>query len=133
MMINLDAASRSTLFNYIIVYFIHRILVEFGEILQNKESVERGIGVFFPATVFLLIEAGVLEKGGGLRVSGKIKEMIDSIYAQRAKGNPTLVTTTKTKLMLKGVKVDNYTSQSPDDPVIIEKLKNIAKEMNINL
>ncbi|HOK45641.1 MAG TPA: hypothetical protein PLK67_06910 [Bryobacteraceae bacterium] len=55
--------------------------------------------------------------------------MIDTIIAQRSKGNPTIELTTKTKMILKGINPDRYTSTSEDDPVVIGKLKKIAAEL----
>ncbi len=59
--------------------------------------------------------------------------MIDSILDQRAKGNPTLRTTTKTKLILKGVDPDRYTAASPDDDAVIAKLRSIAADLGVRL
>jgi len=66
-------------------------------------------------------------------MAGKIRTMIDTIIEQKSKGNPTIIITTKTKLLIKGIKYDNYTNLSEDDPAIIEKLMAIAKDLNINL
>ncbi|HOQ47019.1 MAG TPA: hypothetical protein PLA43_04070 [Bryobacteraceae bacterium] len=59
--------------------------------------------------------------------------MIDTIIAQRSKGNPTIELTTKTKMILKGINPDRYTSTSEDDPVVIGKLKKIAAELGVTL
>ncbi|MGE5570473.1 MAG: hypothetical protein ACM3S5_15660 [Rhodospirillales bacterium] len=64
---------------------------------------------------------------------GQIKRMIDTIIAQRAKGNPTIELTTKTKMILKGVNPDRYTNTSEDDPVAIGKLRKIAAELGVTL
>ena len=64
---------------------------------------------------------------------GMIKNMIDKIVTGRAKGNPTLITTTKTKLLLKGIDPDKFGAASADDPVIMGKLQALAKELNITL
>jgi hypothetical protein len=64
---------------------------------------------------------------------GRIKRMIDTIIEKRANGNQTIVNTTRTKLRLKGISPDNYTLTSEDDPVIIEKLSNLAKELGISI
>lgn len=66
-------------------------------------------------------------------MAGKIKSMLDDIIAQRAKGNQTLVTTTKSKLLLKGIDYDKFTAQTVDDPVLIEKVRQCAKEMGIEV
>ncbi len=62
-------------------------------------------------------------------MAGRIKQMIDSIIEQRSKGDPLLVKTTKTKLMMKGININRYTFQSEDDPIIIEKLEKLIAEL----
>ena len=59
--------------------------------------------------------------------------MIDKIVQERSKGNETIKKTTHAKLALKGVDIERYNSSSPDDPVVIERLHEIAKEMGISL
>ena len=59
--------------------------------------------------------------------------MIDTIIEKRANGNQTIVNTTRAKLRLKGISPDNYTLTSEDDPVIIEKLNSLAKELGISI
>jgi hypothetical protein len=55
--------------------------------------------------------------------------MIDLIVQERAKGNPLIERTTRTKLLLKGINPDRYNAESPDDSVIIERLKHLAVEI----
>ncbi len=62
-------------------------------------------------------------------MAGKIKQMIDTIIAQRAKDNPMLTGVVKTKLMLKGIDPNKFTAQSADDPAIIAKLEIVAREL----
>ena len=64
---------------------------------------------------------------------GRIKRMSDTIIEKRANGNQTIVNTTRAKLRLKGISHDNYTLTSEDDPVIIEKLNSLAKELGISI
>lgn len=66
-------------------------------------------------------------------MAGLIKQMIDAIIEKKTRGNPTLVLTTKTKLILKGLNPDSYTASSADDPAVIAKLRAIASEMGITL
>jgi hypothetical protein len=66
-------------------------------------------------------------------MAGTIKTMLNSIIHDRAHGNPTLVMTTRTKLILKGFNPDRFSETSPDDPQAIEKLKIIAREMGATL
>ncbi|MCA1064376.1 hypothetical protein QTG56_22415 (plasmid) [Rossellomorea sp. AcN35-11] len=62
---------------------------------------------------------------------GKAKAIIDKIIQDRSKGNPTLEKTTRTKLTLKGINPDKFTSSTPDDPAVITKLESLAKELGV--
>lgn len=64
---------------------------------------------------------------------GQIKQLLDSIVQQRAKGNPTLLMTTRTKLILKGLNPDAFTASSPDDPVLVAKVRALAAELGVQL
>lgn len=64
-------------------------------------------------------------------LAGKIKEMIDTIIKERAKDNPAIAEMTRAKLILKGINPNKFDSSSADDAIIIEKLINIAKQLNI--
>jgi hypothetical protein len=66
-------------------------------------------------------------------MAGKIKQMLDKLIEVRSKGNSTLVNTTKAKLSLKGIAYQNYTVTSPDDPEMIKKVTEVAKDMGITL
>jgi hypothetical protein len=66
-------------------------------------------------------------------MTGSIKSMINVIIDERAHGNPTLLLTTRTKLILKGFNPDRYNETTPDDPLAMEKLSAIAREMGVNL
>jgi len=66
-------------------------------------------------------------------MAGKIKQMLDKLIETRSKGIPTLVSTTKAKLQLKGIDYRAYTATSPDDPAMINKVTEVAKEMGITL
>ena len=64
---------------------------------------------------------------------GKIKNAIDTIVSERSQGNPTLASTTRTKLMLKGINPAIYSTASPDDPSVLAKLKLVAHELGIQI
>lgn len=66
-------------------------------------------------------------------VAGKIKQLIDKIILERSGGNAVVVNTTKVKLKLKGIEVDAYDSSTADDPSVVKKLEEIAKEWDIQL
>jgi len=65
-------------------------------------------------------------------MTGKIKNMLDTIIAQRANGNPTIASTTRAKILLKGINIDHYTETSEDDPVVMEKVRKIALEFGLH-
>lgn len=66
-------------------------------------------------------------------MAGKIKKMIEKIVQDKSKGNATIAQCTRTKLILKGISIDKYTVSSPDDPEIMNKISNIAKELGVTL
>lgn len=66
-------------------------------------------------------------------MAGKVLELINKLIEERAKGNAVVATTTKTKLLLKGIKVQDWTPASPDDPDMIKRVRDAAAEMNITL
>ncbi len=62
-------------------------------------------------------------------MAGKIREKIDSVFAQRAMGNPMLEKIIKTKMILKGINPAKYTLQSDDDPGVLEKIESMLMEL----
>ncbi|THB65036.1 MAG: hypothetical protein D6B27_09335 [Gammaproteobacteria bacterium] len=66
-------------------------------------------------------------------MSGQIKKMIDSILQQRSKGSALIKSTTEAKIVMKGVNPSKYDINSPDDPDVIAKLKNIAQEFGVTV
>jgi hypothetical protein len=66
-------------------------------------------------------------------MTGKIKEMIDLLIEKRSQGNESIASTTRTKILLKGINIKKYTHESEDDPVVINTISQIAKEMGIEI
>jgi hypothetical protein len=66
-------------------------------------------------------------------MAGRIREMIDKLIKERAKGNSTVEKTIRAGLLMRGIKVENYDRSSADDPVIINKLNDMGKTYGINL
>ncbi|WP_321417154.1 hypothetical protein [uncultured Methanomethylovorans sp.] len=64
---------------------------------------------------------------------GKIKKMIDQIISEKSKQDPKLSHTINAKICMKGVIPKKYDENSPDDPVVIEKLVDIAKELGVRI
>jgi hypothetical protein len=66
-------------------------------------------------------------------MAGQICKMLKTIIDKRSQGNPTLMATTKTKLVLKGINPDNFGPATPDDPVLLGRVKEIAVQMGVAL
>ena len=66
-------------------------------------------------------------------MAGKINRQVHLIITEVAKNNPIIMNTTRTKLISKGIDPNIYSFDSPDDPEILEKLKNIAAEFGVKL
>ena len=66
-------------------------------------------------------------------MAGQVKVMIDRIIQERSKGNALLASTTQTKLILKGFDPARYDATSPDDPMILARLRQVAAELNVTL
>jgi len=66
-------------------------------------------------------------------MAGKIKAIISEIIEKRSQGNTTIATVTRAKILLKGINPDKYTSESDDDPAVIEKLKSLAESIGVSI
>ena len=75
----------------------------------------------------------ILNNKKGASMAGKIKKIIDQIVEQRSGGNETLKHTTMTKLQLKGIRINDFTASSPDDPAVINKLYEIAGQLSVKV
>lgn len=66
-------------------------------------------------------------------MAGKVKIMLDQIILQKSKGNPTIMTATKTKLILRGLNPDKFTALSEDNFEIIQRVRQVAQEMGVRV
>ena len=66
-------------------------------------------------------------------MAGQIHAMIQKVITEKSKGNSVIANSVKTKMYLKGIAVDKYTALSPDDPAVIAKVREIAKEFGITV
>lgn len=64
-------------------------------------------------------------------MAGKIRTVLEKIIEKKAQGNPTLIATTKTKLILKGINPDKFDYSTPDDPEILRKVETLARQLGI--
>jgi hypothetical protein len=66
-------------------------------------------------------------------MAGTIRRMLDTIISERARGNPTVAGTTRTKLILKGLNPDRFDPGVPDDPAVVKKVLTVAAEFGVTL
>lgn len=66
-------------------------------------------------------------------MAGKVKELIDRLIELRTKGDHGLIAPVKIKLIMKGVDPDLFDAASPDNPVVIQRVMTIAREMGYEL
>lgn len=66
-------------------------------------------------------------------MAGQIIQMLNQIIESRSQGDSFLALTTKTKLVLKGINPEKFNCDSEDDPIIINKVKEVAKELGVAL
>jgi len=64
---------------------------------------------------------------------GKIKAAINLIIIQRSHDNPHLIAPLKIKLIMKGIDPDLWHESSPDDPAMLSRVANAAKDMGVSL
>lgn len=64
---------------------------------------------------------------------GKAKKMIDLLVREKSNGNSFQELNIQMKLMLKGIPVKNITETTPDDPVIIGKIHEVAQAFSVDL
>jgi len=66
-------------------------------------------------------------------MAGLTKKMLDRIVAERGKGDEVLAMITKAKLILKGFDPDRFTVTTPDDPITLARVRQIAYELGVTL
>lgn len=66
-------------------------------------------------------------------MAGKIKILIEQLIELRTRGDRGLVAPIKIKLIMKGIDPDMYDDASPDNPIIIQRIITIAKEMGFDI
>ena len=64
-------------------------------------------------------------------MAGQEKKMLDQIILKKSNGNTVIMSTTKTKLILKGLNPDKFTALSEDNADIIKKVREVAAEMGV--
>ena len=63
-------------------------------------------------------------------MAGRIKTMLDKMIYEKSKGDMVIANAIKVKLILKGIPVDKFTADSPDDQEIIKKISLIRDSIS---
>lgn len=66
-------------------------------------------------------------------MAGEIKRRLEKLVEEVAKGNPLIRTTTKTKLIIKGLDPDKFSENTEDDPDVLKRVDEIAQEFNVQV
>ena len=64
---------------------------------------------------------------------GTARTMIDKIIAEKAQGDKAIEKHIRVKLILGGIMVDKLTENTPDDPVVINRIKHVASGYGVSL
>jgi len=64
-------------------------------------------------------------------LAGQVQKKIQTVITQKAKGNAVIASSIETKMYLKGIAVNKFTATSPDDPAVMQKVREIAKEFGV--
>jgi len=88
----------------------------------------------FAEKVKALFDQGLLEQGAAEEISrGQAKKILDAIIQKRSRGVGAIAKTIKIKLALKGINPDSLTPITPDDPVLLKKLINLARSYGLQV
>jgi len=66
-------------------------------------------------------------------MTGTAKKMINLIIAEKAQGDKAIEKSIRVKLILGGIMVDKLTETTPDDPALINKIKNVATVYGVKI
>lgn len=64
---------------------------------------------------------------------GKTKQLIEKLIWERAKGDPFMESSTRIKLIMKGIDPLKIKDSTPDDPEVIKKIHEVAEACNLKL
>ncbi|MDR1689956.1 MAG: hypothetical protein LBS21_15320 [Clostridiales bacterium] len=64
---------------------------------------------------------------------GQVKSMIEKFILEKSKGDKFIENSLRVKLILKGIDVDSYTDNSPDDPAAVQQIRDVARDFGIIL
>ncbi len=64
-------------------------------------------------------------------MTGRTHRLLEAIIDKKAQGNPTLISVTKTKLILKGINPNHFGPTTPDDPSTLKRVEKLATRLGI--
>ncbi|MFZ1986711.1 MAG: hypothetical protein WAU91_20035 [Desulfatitalea sp.] len=79
-------------------------------------------------------DEGLIESvmDGGIS-RGRAKKLLDAIILKRSGGVGAIAKAIKIKIALKGINPDNLTPNTPDDPVLLRKLLDLARSYGLQI
>ena len=64
-------------------------------------------------------------------MAGTARKMVDKLLSEKAAGDKTIENNIRVKLILKGIQVDKITGATPDDPVMLGKIKTVLDQFGV--
>jgi len=64
---------------------------------------------------------------------GNIKKVIEAIIVRKGKGDPLIIINIRKKLVFKGINPAKYTYETIDDPVVLRKLMELARDLGFKI
>jgi hypothetical protein len=64
-------------------------------------------------------------------MGGTAKKLVDFLISEKSKGNRDIENFIRVKLSMKGISVNKLTEDTADDPVIINKIKDVLTEFGV--
>ena len=108
--------------------------------MDGKRTVEEiaAAGRFDPQyleeKVKALYDQGVIEKVAADGISrGQAKKILDAIIRKRSRGVGAIAKNIRVKFALKGINPDSLTPDTPDDPVLLKKLIQLARSYGLKV
>jgi hypothetical protein len=99
----------------------------FNDTLDNPKTLEqlRQMAAAMGVNLKVQKSSGESEKFS----SGQIWHLIIKIINERSKGNLVIAKNIRTKLFLKGIDVDRYGPDTPDNPAVLDRVRKLAAMM----
>lgn len=75
----------------------------------------------------------IAENENAQKTVGNIKKVIEAILVRKGKGDPLLIINIKKKLVFKGINPSKYTYETIDDPDVLRKLMELARDLGFKV